>query len=100
MAKTLRDWHPEAIKAAIRISGTTLSQLSVEHGYAREAVRISLRKPWPAVEAIVAARLGRPPHEIWPTRYDASGNSLRRPPGRPKSIPHSTKTHRQKDAAA
>ena len=69
--------HREDIKAAIRKSGTTMNGLARRHGYSVTAVRIALRRPWPAVEAIVAKHLGRAPKDIWPSRYDADGEPLR-----------------------
>lgn len=65
-----QDWHPEDIKAAVRKTGVSLSQLSVEAGYARSSLRMVLTRPWPAGQAIIAARLREPPQKIWPSRYD------------------------------
>lgn len=69
------DWHPADIMAALRKADPswTLSALSRAHGYSRNAVGEALRRPWPAVEAIIADALGVTPREIWPTRYDAAG---------------------------
>lgn len=64
-----RDWHPEDVKAAIRKTGLTMTELSLRHGLAENAVRTALRRPWPRVEAIVAAHLGLKPEQIWPSRY-------------------------------
>lgn len=72
------DWHPEDIKAAIRKSGITLTALALENGLAENAVRQTLLRPWPRVQAIIAARLGRRPEEIWPSRYDAQGKPIGR----------------------
>jgi Ner family transcriptional regulator len=74
----LPDWHPEDIKAAIRKTGITLTGLALENGLAESAVRMTLIRPWPRVEAIIAARLGRRPQEIWPSRYDAEGKPIGR----------------------
>ena len=29
------------------------------------------KKPWPALEQVIAAELGLRPVDIWPSRYDA-----------------------------
>jgi Ner family transcriptional regulator len=63
------DWHPEDVKAAIRKTGLTMTALSLSHGLAENAVRMTLRRPWPRVEAIIAAHLGLRPSDIWPSRY-------------------------------
>lgn len=64
------DWHPEDIKAAVRKTGVSLDALGREHGYARGSLRVVLTKPWPAGQAIIADRIGVPPQQIWPSRYD------------------------------
>ena len=70
-------WHPEDIKAAIRKRGTTLSDLSRAHGYNDQAARLALRNRRSyAVEAVIAAELGVPAHELWPDRYDSNGKPL------------------------
>lgn len=78
------DWHVEDIKAAIRKTGATTVSLSLQHGYSRAAVRVAFLKPWPAIEAIIAAHLGVPPQSIWPSRYDPAGEPIRKRPSRPK----------------
>lgn len=70
-------WHPEEIKAAIRMRGTTMSELSRRHGYSNGAVKEVLRRPWPAVEKLVADFLGVLPQTIWPGRYGPDGKSNR-----------------------
>ena len=68
------DWHPEDIKAAIRKRGATLSSLARENGIKPPVLtfvlsgRVSARG-----ERIIAECIGKPPHEIWPSRYDANG---------------------------
>lgn len=64
------DWHPEDIKAAVRKTGVSLDALGRDNGYARGSLRMALTKPWPAGQAIIAARIGVPPQQIWPSRYD------------------------------
>lgn len=77
MAYVPPDWHREDIKGAIRKTGITLSDLSRQHGCTNNAVRMTLIRPWPRVQAIIAAHLGKSPQEIWPSRYDHLGNPLR-----------------------
>jgi len=71
-----QDWHSEDIKAAIRKTGVTLSDLSREAGFCAGAAKCALLTPWPRMEAAIAARLGREPHEIWPSRYSPDGRPL------------------------
>lgn len=68
------DWHPEDIKAAVRKSGISLEALSMRRGLHRSAAAVALKRPWPRAEAIIAAHLGVPPSEIWPSRYEPDGS--------------------------
>jgi Ner family transcriptional regulator len=72
------DWHPADVLAALKKRGRTLAGLSVENGYHLAAAGKALRHPWPAKEAIIAAAIGLPPQRVWPSRYDADGQSLPR----------------------
>lgn len=72
------DWHPEQIKAAIRMRGVSLKELALRSGYDESAVRQTLRYRWTAIERIVADFLGCRPQDIWPSRYDRAGNPVRR----------------------
>ena len=96
------DWHPEDVKAAVRKTGVTLTSLALQHGLSESAVRQTLRRPMPRVEAIIAAHLGIRPQAIWPSRYDRRGRPLsglyaadKQHPSHQSSIPH-----RQKSEAA
>jgi len=70
--------HPEEIKAAIRMRGTTLSALAVSWGHTECAIRHALRGPYPKVERLIARFLGLDPAYIWPDRYDSDGSPLGR----------------------
>jgi len=92
--------HPELIKAAIRMTGITLSELSLRAGLGESTVRQALFfQHCPAGERAIIDHLGLPPHEIWPNRYDKDGNRVI---GRSSNNP--TKSgparHRQKGAVA
>jgi Ner family transcriptional regulator len=43
--------------------------LSTEHGYHPTAAGKALKRPWPALEAIIAEAINVAPWEIWPSRY-------------------------------
>lgn len=86
-----QDWHPADIVAAIWKRGTSLTRLSRQSGYARNALQMALRRPWPKAEKIIADFLGLSPQTIWPSRYyddgaPKSGRGIGRP-GRPFSHP-------------
>jgi Ner family transcriptional regulator len=72
------DWHPADVLAALKKRGLSLAGLSMAHGYHPTAAGKALRRPWPALEAIIAAELGLPPQRLWPSRYDANGEALPR----------------------
>lgn len=102
MPKPPADWHPEDVKAAVRKTGVSLTALAIQHGLSESAVRMTLRQPWPRVEAIIAKHLGQKPQAIWPSRYDARGRPLsglhaadKQHRSRPDPTPH-----RQKHEAA
>lgn len=97
-----KDWHPEDVKAAIRKTGCSMSDLSRRHGLSATAVRRALVCPWPRVQAIIARHLGHKPQDIWPSRYDARGRPLRglRATDRTHRSAARPDPHRQKEAAA
>lgn len=64
------DWHPADVLAALKKRGKTLSGLSRAHGYHATAAGKALKKPWPALEALIASELELDPGEIWPSRYN------------------------------
>ena len=66
----VRDWHPEDVKAAIRKKGVSLSELARRHRLSNSAIKMTLRRRSAPVQSIIAAHLGLPPWEIWPSRYD------------------------------
>ena len=77
-----------------------MAELSRQHGYGISAVRQVLRRPWPAIERLVADHLGVEPQEIWPDRYGEDGMPNRLLFGRDKFIPDVTNPHRKKQARA
>lgn len=66
------DWHPADVLAALKKRGHSLSGLSAAHGYHPTAAGKALKRSWPAVEALIAAAIGIPPQQIWPSRYQSS----------------------------
>jgi Ner family transcriptional regulator len=87
MAEPTRgDWHPADLIAALRKRQLSLKQLSREHGYAPDVLKVALRRPYPKAERIIAAALGTTPNSIWPSRYTVDGRSNRRP-GRQPAYP-------------
>ena len=77
-------WHPEFIKAAIRATGTTLTELSLQAGLSESAVRRAiLTNTCPAGERVIIEYLqGRPqylnlrPYDLWPQRYNKAGQRI------------------------
>ena len=52
------DWHPADVLAALKKRGKTLSGLSRDHGYHATAAGKALKRPWPVLEALIAADVG------------------------------------------
>ena len=73
----LNDWHPADIKGALAKKGISLSSLARKNGYAITSPSNVFRKPWPAMEKIMAKAIGVTPQEVWPSRYDQFGTPHR-----------------------
>lgn len=73
-----RDWHPEDIKAAIRKTGTTLSELARDAGFSKQVLSACLTsRASERGDQIIAEAVGLKPHQIWPSRYRKNGERLR-----------------------
>ncbi len=71
-AKINSDWHPADVLAALKKRGLSLAGLSAAHGYHATAAGKALKRPWPALEVVIATAIGIPPCEIWPSRYKSA----------------------------
>ena len=71
-------WHPADIGAALKKRGHTLAGLSITNGYHRTAAGKALKRPWRAMEVIVAEAVGVAPETIWPSRYAAGDGYIHR----------------------
>tara|TARA_R110001592_G_scaffold104697_1_gene294580 strand:- start:73937 stop:74227 length:291 start_codon:yes stop_codon:yes gene_type:complete len=92
--------HPEEIKAAVRMTGITLTELSLRAGLGESNVRQALFfQHCPSGERAIIDHLGLEPHAIWPNRYDRDGNRII---GRNNINTTKSKSagHRQKGAVA
>lgn len=72
-----RTWHVEQIKAAVRMSGTTLKNLSLANGLPPASCSFALNNPHQAAEIAIAQFLGVPLNELWPDRWTADGRRIR-----------------------
>lgn len=91
-----REW----IKFQLRAMGTSLAKLAREQGVSRQAAVNALTKPYPKLEAAIAAAIGLEPRTIWPERYDSSGTPNRRRGRLKKSVYMNTNTAREPSACA
>lgn len=66
--------HREDIKAMIRKRGLALTELAIQLGYRRTSVHVALTKPWPKLQAKIAAFLGTTTHALWPQWYAPDGS--------------------------
>jgi len=96
-----KGWHKEDIKAEIRKTGITLTDLALENGLCASACRVALTQPLYAGEQAIADHLGLPAPALWPDRYDEQGMPLH---PRVRSRLQRTRVHnkgeRQKQEAA
>ena len=70
----LSGWHPEKVKAEVRMRGRTLSQLARDHGFCPSYLRNVLIRPLYRGEQIISRFLGVPAKQIWPSRYNPDGS--------------------------
>lgn len=68
-----KSWHKEEIKAAVRMRGTTLSDLALSAGLGSSTCRLALCAPCFPGEQVIAEFIGVPAHELWPDRYEPDG---------------------------
>lgn len=94
-----KNMHPEDIKAAVRKTGITLTELAIINGLSESLARAALRRPQPSGNRVIAAYLGRPLNSLWPEWFDADGNRLPSKTVRKHSRP-ATAGHCQKRRAA
>ena len=74
-----KDWHPADIIAALRKRNTSLAAISRAAGLSSSTLSNALSRPWPKGELIIAAAIGIPASEIWPSRYfDPQGKLITR----------------------
>lgn len=99
MARKPRKWHAEEIKAAVRMRGTTLSQLSLDSGLPEWACRTALIRVHHDGQEAIARFLRMSPRDLWPGRYHDDGRP-RTPRRRKQSSPTGEVNASQKDAAA
>lgn len=100
MTGAAKDWHRADVKAALEKTGWSLRRLSVANGYSPGLLKAALYKPYPNAERIIAAIIGMPPQEIWPSRYDANGQPNRPLFGRIKYRPRPRRGNVQKRKVA
>lgn len=70
-------WHPEIIKTAIRLKGMTLTKLALDNDLPEGSCRVALIRPHTEADRVIADFLSVPLSELWPSRYDESGHSIR-----------------------
>lgn len=95
------DWHPEEIKAAVRMLGSTLYDLARQAGLPEYACRNALRRPYYDGETAIARFLSLNPHQIWPSRYREDGGRIPAVRNRRRNITTVADSgHRQNSEAA
>ena len=72
----VNDWHPEKIKAEVRLRGVSLYQLDAKAKLPRKTCSRTLYQPHAKAERAIAQAIGVSPAIIWPSRYDARGRRL------------------------
>lgn len=77
--------HPEEIKAAMRIAGTTPAMLADKLGISSGSVSVVIhgKAESARVKAGIAGIIGKPVTAIWP---DTGRKKLQRPPGSVKRV--------------
>lgn len=70
------DWSWARVKAALEENGYTLRSVAREERVHDQHSREPKRGPNPRMQRAIAERIGLPPQEIWPTRYDPKGDPV------------------------
>lgn len=91
--------HPEDIKAAIRKTGKTMQELSLEWGFSAAAVSKALTDRMPSVEPKIAKAIGIPLYRIWPDRYDKENIRIRPNSNKRKSSAKQSASHCKKQVS-
>jgi Ner family transcriptional regulator len=80
MARKNDGWHPEKIKAELRILYGSLRAVAEKLGVRESAVSGVIRSPTESTrtERLVAELLGVALHELWPDRWTVDGRPIRR----------------------
>jgi Ner family transcriptional regulator len=91
------DWHPEYIKAAVRMSAARMSllKLATDREIHPHACHHAIARPHYEGELAIAEHLGQTPAEIWPSRFDALGIRLCQVRTRAKPSAELTSRHRE-----
>lgn len=94
-----KNQHPEDVKAAVRKTGLSLSELARRNGFSTSSARKCLYFPVPTANRAIADHLGIPVQDIWPEWFDKDGN---RRIGQLRSDSNTApvSAHRQKRSAA
>ncbi len=74
--KSRKHWHAEDIKAAIRKTGITMSDLERKNKLAGSTVRVALIRPQLTGEKVISEYLNIPLHTLWPERWTAEGTRI------------------------
>ncbi|MBJ7318279.1 MAG: helix-turn-helix domain-containing protein [Brevundimonas sp.] len=61
----------------IRVKGMTLTKLALDAGLPEGTCRVALIRPHTEGDRVIASFLKVPLCELWPSRYDGDGNSIR-----------------------
>jgi lambda repressor-like predicted transcriptional regulator len=71
---SLQDWHPADIKAALHKKNITLAGIARAHGMTSSStLSRAFSSSYPISEQRIAAAIGVPVQEIWPSRYYTDG---------------------------
>ena len=81
MPQQPQGWHPERIKAELRVRYGSLRDICRTWGLYQGAISSVLRDPAHSIltEKRIALALGVLPQELWPDRWGADGQPLPRP---------------------
>ncbi len=78
------------VRSQLTLIGKSYSSIARDHGWTPEAVRVALHKAMDAQERAIADALGVAQRDLFPDRFDASGNRLHhvRKPTDSRTSPH------------
>ena len=78
MTNPYPDWSWPKVKYELELRGQTLAAIARRLNVTPQAARLVKDRPLPRLQEAIATAIGISPMAIWPSRYDGTGQPVRR----------------------